>query len=91
MPQSLCKSSFAERFTGNKAPHKQQREGSLDDGVVIGPSRFQAMRQFFYGLHALGSPHQKACRGGAQAAHQPNQVLHVHTPLISVAEVATER
>ena len=55
----------------------------LDHGVMIGPRLFQAMRKLLHGLHPPRSPRQKASRGGAQAADQPDQTFHSQLPVAS--------
>ena len=44
----------------------------LDDGVVVGPGGFEAVGEFFYGLHAGAIPDEKSYQCRRQAADHPN-------------------
>ena len=39
---------------------REKSAGWLDDGVVVGPSGFEAVRQLFYRLHAVAIPDEEA-------------------------------
>ena len=54
----------------------------LDDGVVVGPGRLQAVGEFFYGLHAGAIPDEESYKCCRQAAHHPNYILHA-CPFVS--------
>jgi hypothetical protein len=45
--------------------------GGFDDGAVVGPGRFEAVRQQFDGWRALAAPYQKASCRCAESTHHP--------------------
>jgi hypothetical protein len=54
--------------------------GGFDDGVVVGPGLFEAMREELNGRIALASPDQKAGGSGAESTDGPKNIFHLLTP-----------
>jgi hypothetical protein len=52
----------------------------LNDGVVIGPCLFEAVREKFDRLSTFGSPDEKADCRCAKTADQPKDIFHAVFP-----------
>jgi hypothetical protein len=48
----------------------------LNDGMVVCPGLFEAMRQQFDGLGAVGIPDEEASCGCAKSANHPKNISH---------------
>jgi hypothetical protein len=47
-----------------------------DDGVMVGPGLFEAVREQFDRLGAIRIPDQKACCSCAESTYHPKNVFH---------------
>lgn len=63
---------------------------SLDDGVVVRPRGFKAVRKLFYRLDAGTVPDEKSYQCCCQAADHPNQILHA-CPFVSTGDASWKR
>ena len=62
-----------EAIVASQVQNCKFRNGCLlDDGVVVGPGGFEAVRQLFYGLDAVALPHEEAYECCCQTACHPN-------------------
>jgi hypothetical protein len=65
----------------------------LDDRVMVGPRRFEAVRKKFDGFCRSWSPDHKTHCSSAESANQPKNIFHCSAPLSFVLPVldAAER
>jgi hypothetical protein len=61
---------------------KRGHLGSFDDGVMVGPSLFETVREQFDGRGTPAVPYQKASCRCAKTAHHPKNILHCVAPYL---------
>jgi hypothetical protein len=59
---------------------KQEDLDGFDDGVVIGPGRFETMRKQFDRRRTIATPHQKPSCRCAESTDHPKNTLHASNP-----------